>query len=724
MSEKIKSILFSPNFLETFSYSGIFIIALFMRFWDLGSRAVHHDESLHSYYSWLLSSGNGYIHDPMMHGPFQIEATSALFIIFGDSDYTSRILYAFAGTILVVIPFFLRDRIGRLGAVFVSCLLAFSPALLYFSRFARNDILMAVWTLGLVVCLWRYLDEGKSRYIFIGSALMSIAFSTKETAYLITFLLMSYLIIVLVVQNRANIYGGVIIGKDSPIRALLKLILGGISTLKEGLKFNSLSRYAELLILLITITLPLWAASVSVLQNTFVLRWTNFVLSNPVGVVGHTIGAPSSGGIVLAALVVMLLVWLSIRIGFRWGGYIWVKSAIIFWAIFLLLYSTFFTNLPGIASGVWTSLGYWLVQQGVSRGNQPWYYYFVITSVYEFLPLFFGVIAGIYYARRRDRFGCFLAYWAFMTFILYSIASEKMPWLLVNITLPLIVLTGKFLGDIVLKINWRSDIYRLGFPLFILIPSVLVAVWFFIFIPQNISDLQTFSLQFVLSLIFLVSTTFVLWSCRVLGYQRLVTFALIPIAVIMLFLGIRAGWNASYINGDIPVEMIVYTQTSPEILDLLRYVNQKRHISDTEVPISINIDPTNGFTWPWAWYLRNYDRVKYSSYQGDTSKDFPDASILLVHSTNHDVVDPVVADKYGAGVRMKHRWWFPEEAYRGMTIKKFLRHMIDRESLQRLLSYFLNRELDYELGSEDFHLYIDQNFSSDFMSPDISKVDS
>ena len=107
MSEKIKSILFSPNFLETFSYSGIFIIALFMRFWDLGSRAVHHDESLHSYYSWLLSSGNGYIHDPMMHGPFQIEATSALFIIFGDSDYTSRILYAFAGTILVVIPFFL-----------------------------------------------------------------------------------------------------------------------------------------------------------------------------------------------------------------------------------------------------------------------------------------------------------------------------------------------------------------------------------------------------------------------------------------------------------------------------------------------------------------------------------------------------------------------------------------------------------------------------------------
>ena len=39
-------------------------------------------------------------------------------------------------------------------------LLAFSPAMLYYSRFARNDILMAVWALGIVIAMWRYLDEG------------------------------------------------------------------------------------------------------------------------------------------------------------------------------------------------------------------------------------------------------------------------------------------------------------------------------------------------------------------------------------------------------------------------------------------------------------------------------------------------------------------------------------------------------------------------------------
>ena len=124
-----------------------------------------------------------------MHGPLQFEANAAIFFIFGDSDYTSRLLYAIAGTTLVALPMFFRSRLGRLGALFTSVMLAFSPALLYFSRFARNDILMAVWVLGLVICMWRYIDEGKHRYVYIAAALLALAFASKETSYLITALL-------------------------------------------------------------------------------------------------------------------------------------------------------------------------------------------------------------------------------------------------------------------------------------------------------------------------------------------------------------------------------------------------------------------------------------------------------------------------------------------------------------------------------------------------------
>lgn len=56
--------------LEGLLYVVILLAAALTRFWDLGSRALHHDESLHAYFSWLLATGQNYVHDPLMHGPF------------------------------------------------------------------------------------------------------------------------------------------------------------------------------------------------------------------------------------------------------------------------------------------------------------------------------------------------------------------------------------------------------------------------------------------------------------------------------------------------------------------------------------------------------------------------------------------------------------------------------------------------------------------------------
>jgi uncharacterized protein (TIGR03663 family) len=141
------------NQIEIAAYITLLIVAGTMRFWDLGLRALHHDESLHAYFSWQLFTGNGYIHNPMMHGPLQFELNAALFYIFGVTDFTARSLYAVFGILLVLCPLLLRDKLGRLGCFITALLLAFSPALLYFSRFARNDILIAVWTFALIAFL-------------------------------------------------------------------------------------------------------------------------------------------------------------------------------------------------------------------------------------------------------------------------------------------------------------------------------------------------------------------------------------------------------------------------------------------------------------------------------------------------------------------------------------------------------------------------------------------
>src|SRR5438874_13511553 len=69
----------------------IVLVGLGLRLFDLGARAMHHDESLHAVYSWYLYVGRGYLHDPMMHGPFLFHITALMYMLFGDSEVTARL---------------------------------------------------------------------------------------------------------------------------------------------------------------------------------------------------------------------------------------------------------------------------------------------------------------------------------------------------------------------------------------------------------------------------------------------------------------------------------------------------------------------------------------------------------------------------------------------------------------------------------------------------------
>jgi len=129
---------------EAYLYVGLFVVAIALRFTDLGARALHHDESLHAYFSYGLSTGKGYLHDPLMHGPFLFHITALIYLLFGASDATSRFAPALFGSALVLMPLLLRPWMGRVGAVAAAAFIAFSPSLLYYSRFIRNEAWVAV----------------------------------------------------------------------------------------------------------------------------------------------------------------------------------------------------------------------------------------------------------------------------------------------------------------------------------------------------------------------------------------------------------------------------------------------------------------------------------------------------------------------------------------------------------------------------------------------------
>ena len=318
-------------------------------------------------------------------------------------------------------------------------------------------------------------------------------------------------------------------------------------------------------------------------------------------------------------VVVTTLLGLSVYWGRRWNWPVWWRCAVIFYVVWVLLYSTFFTNITGIGSGMWQSLGYWIVQQGEARGGQPWYYYFVLTSIYEFLPLFFSVLAAIYYWRRGDEFGRFLVYWSVANFTLYAVASEKMPWLLVNLALPLIVLSGKLLNDLVREIDWRRLVRRGGLLLLPGVPLFVVVAWWLAFYEGEGGTAE---------LLVSVATAVVLaglaaaggYMTRRLGTANLLAFSALPLAALLMVLTVRAGAMATYQHGADPVEMIVYTQSSPDIISVRDRIERARDLDADAGAAPISIDPTSGFSWPWAWYLRDYDDVSYEKYvdgQGD-----------------------------------------------------------------------------------------------------------
>ena len=169
---------------ELIGYGLIFLAALAMRLWDLDGRAYHYDETIHAFDSWSLANGDGYLHSPWSHGPFLYHLSAVAIFIFGDNLASPRLPTVLFGAALVVMPWFLRHRLGMWGALAAAAMLAFSPSLFYFSRFIRNDVLTLVFDLALVISMWRFLETRRNVWLFVAAAALALGFSSKETTFI------------------------------------------------------------------------------------------------------------------------------------------------------------------------------------------------------------------------------------------------------------------------------------------------------------------------------------------------------------------------------------------------------------------------------------------------------------------------------------------------------------------------------------------------------------
>lgn len=150
---------------EIIIYATIILVAMILRLYQLGTPPLQASESSLALSSWQLVKGQ----NPETWGePLIVGSTSGIFFLFGDNDFTARLVPALLGTALVLLPWFLRGIIGKSGAVVAALLLASSPSFINFSRSLSEHIYVATLSLLLVVYLFRY-GQGKHSILPIGA---------------------------------------------------------------------------------------------------------------------------------------------------------------------------------------------------------------------------------------------------------------------------------------------------------------------------------------------------------------------------------------------------------------------------------------------------------------------------------------------------------------------------------------------------------------------------
>ena len=158
--------------------------ALATRFWALGDRPFHHDESIHAFQSWSLSRGGDWRYDPAYHGPFLYYVNALVYKIFGATDATARLMPAAFGVLLIAFAWPLRRWIGNRAAAAYAVFVLAAPHFVYFSRFIREDLYSLVFTLATILAFQRFLETDRAAWLTASAVAFALAGVTKENAYM------------------------------------------------------------------------------------------------------------------------------------------------------------------------------------------------------------------------------------------------------------------------------------------------------------------------------------------------------------------------------------------------------------------------------------------------------------------------------------------------------------------------------------------------------------
>jgi uncharacterized protein (TIGR03663 family) len=244
--------------------------------------------------------------------------------------------------------------------------------------------------------------------------------------------------------------------------------------------------------------------------------------------------------------------------------------------VWLLMFSSFFTNARGLADSFRTYSSWFQRAAGDSAHIHPWHFYFERLLFFHvpngpiwsegliFILALIGATAGFARKGLSDANASFVRFLTLYTFALttaYSFISYKTPWCLLNFWQGMILLAG--VGAAVLihvaRFQWAKS----------------------------------------------AATILLLIGAAQLAAQA---------------------WQGAVPRAADRHNPYVYAQTSPGLLELVEKVNGLAEVSPAKRRLRINVIASGGEFWPLPWYFRGFDQVGW----WDKLPEDPFAPVMIV----------------------------------------------------------------------------------------------
>lgn len=411
--------------------SVITIVAVFLRFYDLALKPLHHDEGVNGFFLTGLFRDGVYRYDPAnYHGPTLYYISLAFTKVLGLETIPIRMSTAVFGVATVILIFYFRRYIGSIGSLAAALFVAISPGMVFISRYFIHEIFFLFLGLAIVLAILLFIENQK-----VG---------TGGIAWMTLLLLVCFIHPVVTLGN----YFASLLGTSvTPIAlALFVLEVALVLALMRGLLSWDGGRPIYLL---------LASAAASLM---FATKETAFITLGTLAIAAASVWiwqkiyrprGSSNGEIPEGELDIVTWKNFSNALGSGTSRLLLILAAVgIFAYVWVLFFTSFFTFAEGIqrsieAYAIWTKTG--------NRDHtQSGFFGYLTWGMKIEAPIIIASAIGlaIAFLKSRHRVAMFIGLWAFGLFLAYSLIPYKTPWLALNFFLPMCLIAGYGINEI------------------------------------------------------------------------------------------------------------------------------------------------------------------------------------------------------------------------------------------------------------------------------------